>query len=183
LQHSDIPGDNAIDGGLTKNGSGTLTLTGANTYTGNTTVNGGTLGLANATIATNSTVAIATNAILQLDFPTTNQIAALVLNGVSQAAGVYNSTTSSSFIAGSGSLLVVPPVNTMPTNIIATVSGSTLTLSWPADHTGWWLQAQTNSLSSGIGTNWVNMPNTSGTNSYSVTIDPTAPTVFYRLAD
>ncbi len=156
---------------------------GTNAYTGNTTVNGGTLGLANATIATNSTVAIATNAILQLDFPTTNQIAALVLNGVSQAAGVYNSTTSSSFIAGSGSLLVVPPVNTMPTNIIATVSGSTLTLSWPADHTGWWLQAQTNSLSSGIGTNWVNMPNTSGTNSYSVTIDPTAPTVFYRLAD
>ncbi|RQU84777.1 autotransporter-associated beta strand repeat-containing protein, partial [Burkholderia cenocepacia] len=32
-------------GGLTKQGSGTETLTGANTYTGGTTINGGTLAL------------------------------------------------------------------------------------------------------------------------------------------
>jgi len=43
LQHSAINGDNAIDGGLTKNGNGVLTLTGANNYTGATTVNAGTL--------------------------------------------------------------------------------------------------------------------------------------------
>lgn len=43
LLHSSIAGDFAIDGGLTKNGSGKLTLTGANTYTGPTTVNSGTL--------------------------------------------------------------------------------------------------------------------------------------------
>ncbi|MEI6076764.1 MAG: autotransporter-associated beta strand repeat-containing protein [Verrucomicrobiota bacterium] len=43
LFHSTIGGDAAIDGGLTKNSSGILTMTGVNTYTGPTIVNGGTL--------------------------------------------------------------------------------------------------------------------------------------------
>jgi len=43
LTHSNIAGDNAKDGGLTKNNTGSLRLSGANTYTGDTTVNGGTL--------------------------------------------------------------------------------------------------------------------------------------------
>lgn len=43
LLHSNISGDAATDGGLTKTGAGNLTLTGANTYTGLTTVNNGTL--------------------------------------------------------------------------------------------------------------------------------------------
>ena len=43
LVHSTISGDNATDGGLTKNGAGMLTLTGNNTYTGTTLVNDGAL--------------------------------------------------------------------------------------------------------------------------------------------
>ncbi|MEZ0388592.1 MAG: autotransporter-associated beta strand repeat-containing protein [Verrucomicrobium sp.] len=43
LLHSDIVGDNATDGGLTKNGAGMLTVTGENTFTGDVTVNAGTL--------------------------------------------------------------------------------------------------------------------------------------------
>ena len=43
LTHSNIAGDNATDGGLTKVGIGALTLTGANSYTGNTTINAGAL--------------------------------------------------------------------------------------------------------------------------------------------
>jgi autotransporter-associated beta strand protein len=47
LTHSSIGGDNATDGGLTKNGLGTLTLSGtdASTYTGGTLINAGELDL------------------------------------------------------------------------------------------------------------------------------------------
>lgn len=44
LLHSDIGGDNAVDGGLTKNGAGVLTLSSVdNSFTGNIVVNAGTL--------------------------------------------------------------------------------------------------------------------------------------------
>lgn len=54
LEHSNIGGDNATDGGLTKLGTGTLTLTAANTYTGTTTVSGGTLTLTGAGTISNT---------------------------------------------------------------------------------------------------------------------------------
>jgi len=72
-------------------------------------------------------------------------------------------------------------VNTNPTNIVAVVNGGKLELTWPADHTGWRLQAQTNSLTSGLGTNWVAVPGTSANNHFTNGIDVTRPAVFYRL--
>jgi autotransporter-associated beta strand protein len=87
-------------------------------------------------------------------------------------------------LALNGSIAVASSVNTNPTNITFTVSGSTLTLSWPSDHTGWTLQAQTNSLATGLNTNasaWFDVPGSATINSTNITIDPTKPTVFYRL--
>lgn len=43
LEHSNIGGDSATDGGLIKRGAGTLILNGVNTYTGGTTINAGAL--------------------------------------------------------------------------------------------------------------------------------------------
>jgi hypothetical protein len=76
--------------------------------------------------------------------------------------------------------------NPNPTNIVTSVSGSQatgyqLTMSWPLDHTGWTLQAQTNILSAGLRTNWVDVPGSSATNQVIVPVNSTNGCVFYRL--
>lgn len=62
LEHSNIGGDNATDGGLTKSGAGILTLTGASTYTGATGVSAGTL-LVNGSLG-NTAVTVGSGATL-----------------------------------------------------------------------------------------------------------------------
>jgi autotransporter-associated beta strand protein len=76
---------------------------------------------------------------------------------------------------------VTNPVNPNPTNIVVSVSGNTMTLSWPQDHIGWSLQAQTNPLSVGLWTNWFIVAGSSITNQVSVQMNPTNGAVFYRL--
>jgi autotransporter-associated beta strand protein len=67
LQHSVISGDNATDGGLTKNGSGTLTLSGTNTYTGATIINAGAVALGSSgSIASSRSIAIAMGALFDV---------------------------------------------------------------------------------------------------------------------
>jgi autotransporter-associated beta strand protein len=76
---------------------------------------------------------------------------------------------------------VTSPVNPNPTNLVAVVNGNKLELSWPADHTGWKLQVQTNTLSIGLGTNWVDVPGSTTVNSVTNTINPANGSVFYRM--
>jgi autotransporter-associated beta strand protein len=84
----------------------------------------------------------------------------------------------SSTIGTDGTLRVIsngPALNA--TNIVWTASGHSLTLSWPSDHTGWTLQAQTNSLTGA----WFTVPGSSSTNLLIIPIDPANIEVFYRM--
>jgi autotransporter-associated beta strand protein len=87
-----------------------------------------------------------------------------------------------------GTLVIVAPasVNLNPTNILTSVSpdGTTLNLSWPADHKGWQIQIQTNSLAAGFQTNnaaWFTLVGTELVTSTNLLIDPKNGTVFYRM--
>jgi fibronectin-binding autotransporter adhesin len=86
-------------------------------------------------------------------------------------------------LAVNGSIAVAAAVTVNPnsTNITASLSGGTLTLSWPQDHTGWTLQVQTNSSGHGLGTNWFDLPGSASTNAFSTPIVLTNGSVFYRL--
>jgi len=80
-----------------------------------------------------------------------------------------------------GTITAVSTVNTTPADIAVAVSGNQMTLSWPADRTGWTLQAQTNALTTGLSGTWHNVPGSTAVNEVIVTIDPANPMVFYRL--
>lgn len=67
------------------------------------------------------------------------------------------------------------------TNIVAVVTGGKIDISWPADYTGWTLQAQTNGLSVGLTNNWAEVPNSTTTNRVVLDIDKTKGAVFFRM--
>jgi hypothetical protein len=56
-----------------------------------------------------------------------------------------------------------------------------LQLSWPPDHIGWILQAQTNAPGIGLTANWVNIPGSTVTNQMIIPMAPTNGSVFYRI--
>ena len=89
-------------------------------------------------------------------------------------------------LAVDGSIAVLstnagPVIATNRTNITMTASGGNLNMSWPADHIGWSLQAQTNTRAIGLNTNWITLPGYETTNVATIAISPANPTVFYRL--
>ena len=78
------------------------------------------------------------------------------------------------------------PVSARPTSAASVAIGMTnapgqLKFSWPADHTGWLLQSQTNNLTSGLGTNWVNISASMQTNQMTVPLNSGNGSVFFRL--
>ncbi len=81
---------------------------------------------------------------------------------------------------GDGSFTVTSVTLVTPPTITTTFTGGVLNLSWPSG-TGLHLQAQTNSVSVGLRSNWVNVGGVTG-NSYSVTPNPANGAVFYRLS-
>ena len=94
-------------------------------------------------------------------------------------AGLWN-TGSSVQLA----VTAVWSVNTNAANITAVVSGANLNLSWPSDHIGWRLLAQTNHLASGLSSNtndWGTVAGSAGTNQVSIPLPAATSTEYYRL--
>ncbi len=270
LEHSNISGDAATDGGLTKTSPGILTLTGRNTYTGPTTISSGTLvlngggsfsnsasinlgtgtsfnvsgvaftlgasqslrgnGLVNGAAVIKGTIApgapvgtltfstpplLQGNLMLELNrtnSPNSDRI--LVISGTLNYNGILTvvnagpplhggdsfklvqaGSTTGSFTSlnlpqlgasltwdtsnlGSGILRVV---ETTPPTLSWGFNGTNLNLSWPAESTGWRLLVQANPPHEGIGSNWVEVPGGSMTNSVEMPADPTQGSVFYKL--
>jgi len=73
------------------------------------------------------------------------------------------------------------PTSSAPVAVGATNAPGQLKIFWPADHTGWQLQSQTNNLTSGLGTNWANVPASMQTNQMTMPLNSTNGAVFYRL--
>jgi hypothetical protein len=82
-------------------------------------------------------------------------------------------------LASSGSIRVV---STGPTTLAwQVIVGSALMLSWPGDHIGWRLQAQTNNLGIALGTNWVDVAGAVETNQLTLPIGSNDGSGFFRL--
>ncbi len=111
----------------------------------------------------------------------TNYADAAVTNGVTYYY-VVTATNSSGESPNSLQASAAPLPSSVPTNIVAQVSSGQLQLSWPQDHLGWQLQIQTNSLNAGLGTNWVNVQNSTTVNQFFILINSTIGCVFFRMA-
>ena len=75
--------------------------------------------------------------------------------------------------------LVVTASAPPPANMTASMSGNQVVLNWPSGQ-GWQLQAQTNSLDTGLTPNWFNVAG--ATPPLTNNIDPANPSVYYRLS-
>ena len=149
--------------GLVKTGNGSLYLdNGANSYSGTTTIPAGLL----AGMGSVAGPLVVTGGAL----------------GGGSAAGIGTLTVNNNVTLNGGGAYIRVNKSLSPaqSNDVVVVSGGNLNLSWPADHTGWTLQAQTNTLGAGLSTNWATLGYTT-TNAVSFPIDPANPTVFYRL--
>jgi hypothetical protein len=73
------------------------------------------------------------------------------------------------------------PISLIPPYLNFQVSGGQMQFIWPSDHLGWGLQTQTNSLGTGLGTNWITLAGSNATNQMTFPIDLTGGSIFFRL--
>ena len=75
------------------------------------------------------------------------------------------------------------PNRTAP-GLTNSVSGNSLVLAWPADHTGYRLEVQTSNLANGVSINhdyWTTVQGTTTNNSVTILLDKSLRTEFDRL--
>lgn len=86
-------------------------------------------------------------------------------------------------VAVNGSITVASvasAINPNPPVLQTSLSGNTLTLAWPTN-AGWTLQVQTNALSAGLSTNWVNVPGSTTETNAIINVNPANGAVFFRM--
>jgi len=101
---------------------------------------------------------------------------AVVLPVLGGTAGVVNDPLGNfydaAFVAG-----MTPSTSVNPT-VTLSVTGSSLSLSWPADHLVWY--AQSNSVSVATSSAWFDIPGSQSGTSLNITVDP-RKNVYFRL--
>jgi lysophospholipase L1-like esterase len=71
-----------------------------------------------------------------------------------------------------------PPV--LP-KLSSAISGGRIDITWPPDHTGWRLEMQTNTISAGLGVNWVTVSGSTNVNQISIPISSNNVDAFSAL--
>jgi autotransporter-associated beta strand protein len=116
-----------ITGGITKTGSGTLTLNGTNTYTGSTTINAGNLTISGgAAIADNGTVILANTAGVNFNVNASETIGAL--QGGGTTGGTVNIAASQTLTVNQTSDQTFAGVIAGSTGALTKIGANTLTL-------------------------------------------------------
>ncbi len=126
-----------------------------------------------------STIANGTYSLIATNVSTLNFTNIGLVNGTT-----YYFTVSATNEAGSS--VDSAPVSARPVSLAAPRLSSGLVngqvqFTWAPDHTGWRLQAQTNSLTTGFNTNWVTVSTSNSTNQMTLPLGPDGSAVFFRL--
>lgn len=173
-------------------GIGTLTLTSAPVLNGNVVAeldrNGGS-SLADRIVCSAPLACSGKLVLSNLGLPLQAGDTFTVFNAPSYSGGftLVSQTPSQSVVWNTSNLTVNGTVSVIsatdlpaPT-LTNSFNGSTLTFNWSIDYLGYVLQTQTNSLNTGIATNWVDIPGTGSGTSATINVDAANPTVFFRL--
>jgi fibronectin-binding autotransporter adhesin len=191
-----LGGTGIIGGAVTVNSGGTLspgTSLGTLTINGNITLNAGST----STFEVNGTT-LAKDVVAAGASVTYGGVLKIVPTGTFTVGSSFvlfsgtGATNASNFASIEGSpgaglaysfnngvLSVVNGVPSTPTNITYSVSGTTLSLSWPAEYLGWY--AQSNAVSITDTGAWHDIPDSQTATSLNITIDSAEPKIFYRL--
>ena len=113
ISHAMIPGTTA-GGGLTKQGAGTLTLSGNNSYTGSTIVLGGVLEIT-GTVAGTSSLTVINSGVFYLAGGSLSVSGAITNNGIFKLSGTPTLTQTGSFI-NNGVLDLINGPQSLPSN-------------------------------------------------------------------
>jgi autotransporter-associated beta strand protein len=175
----------ALIGGNANSGPGTISL-GYIPGTPSFDVTNGTLTLSAATVLkiNNTGSALGMGTYTLIGTANAGAVAGTVPASLVVTGGGVQGTFSSTLSISSSNtldLIVGPAVNSNPTNILVGITNGQLYLTWPSDHKGWTLQAQTNGVSVGLGKNWFNVAGSTTTNQMVFPINLSNGCVFYRL--